>query len=154
MTPEEFRQLIVPITARIANKPIDRALEAELNAAFPADGPAFDALRAACNAAIAAGWMCNREAGGIKFGRVIKPAADTHGFSVDVVEMNDIKGPHHRHPGGEIDLIIPLDAQAKFDGRGAGWLVYGPESAHAPTVMGGKALILYLLPQGAIEFSK
>jgi hypothetical protein len=28
---------------------------------------------AACKAAIADGWMCNREAGGIRYGRVIKP---------------------------------------------------------------------------------
>jgi hypothetical protein len=154
MTPEAFRALIVPIVARVASKPLDQNLEADLNAAFPADGPIFGALRDACNEAIAAGWMCNREAGGIKFGRVIKPTDDTHGFSVDVVEMDDIKGPHHRHPGGEIDMIMPRTTEAKFDGRGAGWLVYGPDTAHAPTVRGGKALILYLLPQGAIEFSK
>jgi hypothetical protein len=98
--------------------------------------------------------MCNREAGGIKFGRVIKPGPDTQGFSVDVVDMQNIKGPHHRHPNGEIDMIMPLDSAAKFDGRGAGWMVYGPDSAHSPTVSDGRALVLYLLPQGAIEFTK
>jgi hypothetical protein len=98
--------------------------------------------------------MCSREAGGIRFGRVIKPGPDTQGFSVDVVEMKDIKGPHHRHPNGEIDMIMPLTPTAKFDGRGAGWMVYGPDSAHSPTVSDGRALVLYLLPQGAIEFTK
>jgi len=34
------------------------------------------------------------------------------------------------------------------------WLVYGPGSAHSPTVAHGRALVLYLLPQGAIEFTK
>jgi len=68
--------------------------------------------------------------------------------------MNDVAGGHHRHPTGEIDLIMPVDPEAKFDGRGAGWLVYGAGSAHRPTVTGGKALVLYLLPQGAIEFTK
>jgi hypothetical protein len=33
-------------------------------------------------------------------------------------------------------------------------MVYGPGTAHRPTVSGGKALILYLLPDGAIEFTK
>jgi len=33
-------------------------------------------------------------------------------------------------------------------------VVYGPGSAHRPTVRGGKALVLYLLPAGAIEFTK
>jgi hypothetical protein len=154
MTPEQFHALITPVTEFVQDKPLDAKLEAELNAAYPAGGPAFKGIVEACNQAIAAGWMCNREAGGIKFGRVIKPGPDTQGFSVDVVEMKDIKGPHHRHPNGEIDMIMPLTPAAKFDGRAAGWLVYGPDSAHSPTVSGGRALVLYLLPQGAIEFTK
>ncbi len=68
--------------------------------------------------------------------------------------MDEVVGPHHRHPNGEIDLIMPLAGDAKFDGRGAGWLVYGPDSSHSPTVSGGRALVLYLLPQGAIEFAR
>ena len=154
MTPEQLLDLIAPITGHIEGKPLDAELQAELNAAWPAGGQAFKGIVDACGKAIEAGWMCNREAGGIKFGRVIKPGAATHGFSVDVVEMKDVKGPHHRHPNGEVDMIMPLDAGAKFDGRGAGWLVYGPGSAHYPTVTGGRALVLYLLPQGAIEFTK
>jgi hypothetical protein len=97
--------------------------------------------------------MCNRSAGGIRFGRVIKPQQQLERYSVDVVEMDSIVGPHHAHPNGEIDMIMPLDPDAKFDGRGAGWLVYPPSSRHSPTVTGGKALVLYLLPEGAIDFS-
>lgn len=154
MNPEQLRDLIAPITRRIHGKPLDKGLETELNEAFPPDGDVFRGLFGACRAAIDAGWMCSREAGGIKFGRVIKPDPALHGYSVDVVEMADIKGPHHRHPNGEIDMIMPLDPAAKFDGRGAGWLVYGAGSAHYPTVTEGKALVLYLLPEGAIEFTK
>jgi hypothetical protein len=98
--------------------------------------------------------MCEREAGGIRYGRVIKPGPHTHGFSVDVVDMPPIVGPHHSHPNGEIDLVLPLETDARFDGRGAGWLVYGPGSSHHPTVSGGRALVLYLLPNGAIEFTR
>ena len=97
--------------------------------------------------------MCKREAGGIQFGRVIKPSDDTHQLSVDVVRMENIKGPHHRHPNGEVDLVLPLTADAKFDGSGRGWKVYAPNSAHHPTVTEGAALVLYLLPGGAIEFT-
>lgn len=43
---------------------------------------------------------------------------------------------------------------ARFDGRPAGWCVYGPGSAHRPTVSGGRALVLYLLPQGQIQFTR
>lgn len=154
MTPERFRELIAPITRRVQGKTLDMKLETELNAAWPANGAAFRSIFEACKQAVASGWMCNREAGGIKFGRVIKPGPETQGFSVDVVDMKDIKGPHHRHPNGEIDMIMPLDPTARFDGRGAGWMVYGPDSAHSPTVSDGRALVLYLLPQGAIEFTK
>ena len=153
MNPERFRELITGITDRIAGKPLDRHLEAELNGSFPAGGPEYQAIFEACRAAIAAGWMCAREAGGIRYGRVIKPEASTGGFSVDVVDMDAVAGPHHRHPNGEIDLVMPLTQHAEFDGRGAGWLVYGPGSAHSPTVSGGRALVLYLLPAGAIEFT-
>ena len=154
MTQAQFTELIAGITRQIHGRPLDESLESDLNRIFPADGTAFRSVVQACRASVAAGWMCNREAGSIKYGRVVKPAEATHGFSVDVVEMQDIAGPHHRHPNGEIDMIMPLTGSAVFDGHGAGWLVYGPGSAHSPTVSSGKALVLYLLPQGAIEFSK
>ena len=77
-----------------------------------------------------------------------------HGFSVDVVDMQNLAGPHHTHPNGEIDLVMPIEGDALFDGRPAGWVVMPPGSAHRPTVSAGRALVLYLLPQGAIEFTK
>lgn len=154
MTPEQFSTLITPITAYIGSRALDTALIADLNSTYPAGGPTFAAVFDACRKAIEAGWMCNREAGGIKYGRVMKPAPETQGFSVDVVDMQDLKGPHHRHPKGEIDMIMPLTEGAMFDGHAAGWFVYGPDTAHHPTVSDGRALVLYLLPEGAIEFTK
>jgi hypothetical protein len=49
---------------------------------------------------------------------------------------------------------MPLTEGAAFDGHGAGWVVYPAGSAHTPVVAGGRALVLYLLPDGAIEFTK
>ena len=43
---------------------------------------------------------------------------------------------------------MPLEGDATFDGRPAGWCVYPPGSAHRPTVAQGRALVLYLLPEG------
>ncbi|MBN8478174.1 MAG: DUF4863 family protein [Burkholderiales bacterium] len=153
MNVETFTGLIANLTARLEGRRVEPALADHLNATAPADGPEVVRVAAACREAIAAGWMCNREAGGIRYGRVIKPGPATHGHSVDVVDMTEVVGPHHRHPAGEIDLVIPVDPTARFDGHGAGWVVYGPGSAHSPTVTGGRALVLYLLPGGAIEFS-
>jgi len=154
MTPEAFTTLVARVTARVAGRPLDASLAGELNEALPPQGTEVAALAAACRDAIRDGWMCNREAAGIRYGRVVKAGPATHGYSVDVVDMDDVVGPHHRHPQGEIDLVMPLDADARFDGHGAGWVVYGPGSAHEPTVSGGRALVLYLLPQGAIEFTR
>jgi len=152
-TPETFSQRISQVTGKIAGRPVDAALADFLEAEFPASGEIFGDIFKLCQEAIAAGWMCAREAGGIRFGRVIKASPATHGFSVDVVEMENVQGPHHRHPKGEIDMIMPLAGGPEFDGHGRGWLVYGPDSAHRPTVAGGRALVLYLLPDGAIEFT-
>jgi hypothetical protein len=151
---DAFVNMIAAVTERIAGKPLDDALEEQLNRSTPPSSEEYGQLFSACCAAIKAGWMCNREGGGIKFGRVIKPGPHTHGFSVDVVDMDNVVGPHHSHPNGEIDLIMPLTPGAKFDGQGAGWRVYGPQSAHRPTVTEGRALVLYLLPEGRIEFTK
>ncbi len=154
MSPEQFASLLAPVIRHIDGKPLDAMLDNDLNRTFPADQETFLNIAAACREAVAAGWMCNREGGGIKYGRVIKPGGATGAFSVDVVDMKDLAGPHHRHPQGEIDMIMPLEGDARFDGRGAGWLVYPPNSAHAPTVTDGRAYILYLLPGGEIDFGK
>ncbi len=151
---QQFQMLISALTAEIARRPLDDGLAHWLNEHHGAGSDSYQRLFDACRASIEAGWMCKYEAGGLRYGRVIKPAPDTHGFSVDVVDMADIAGPHHVHPNGEIDLIMPLTEGARFDGHPAGWCVYGPGSAHRPTVSDGRALVLYLLPQGAIEFTK
>jgi hypothetical protein len=153
-SPETLRAQIAALTAQLAGRPLDAALDAWLNEEHGSRSPSFAALKAACQAGVAAGWLCEREGGGIRYGRIFKPAADLHGFSVDVVDMCDIAGPHHAHPKGEIDLVMPLEGDALFDGRPAGWLVCPPGSAHRPTVSNGRALVLYLLPEGQIQFTR
>jgi Domain of unknown function (DUF4863) len=154
MTAEVFRQLIVEITTPLRGRALDADLEHWLNSHHGPDSATYRALKQACVNGVAAGWMCDREHAGIRYGRVIKPADDVHRFSVDVVDMDDCAGGHHVHPTGEIDLVMPLTGDARFDGHGAGWCVYPPGSAHVPTVAGGRALVLYLLPEGQIQFTR
>lgn len=151
---QAFNEAIVTITARIAGRKLDAELRAFLYENFPPGGEAFDDLADLCRQGIDEGWLCDREHGGIKFGRILKPSPETNGFSVDVVEMNDIAGPYHGHPNGEIDMVIAETTGAKFDGQGQGWLVYDKHSEHYPTVSGGKAIVLYLLPNGEIDFTR
>jgi len=154
MTKNDFEALLTPLFDRIRDSPLDTSLEKDLTEAFPVDGRWCQSILAACRQGDADGWICERQAAGIRYGRVIKPSPDTNGFSVDVVQMREIAGPHHVHPNGEIDLILPIEGRATFDEHPAGWLVYGPGSRHTPTVAGGCAYILYLLPAGAIDFTR
>jgi hypothetical protein len=152
--PVGFVELIATITGRVAGQPLTPALAETLAAEFPPEGAVFTGLRDLCVQGCAEGWLCAREAGGIRFGRPVKPSEATHGFSVDVVEMDEIVGPRHAHPNGEIDMVMPLEGPAEFYGTPCGWKVYEASSAHYPTATGGKALVLYLLPGGAIEFTR
>jgi len=154
MTLEQFHDLIVPITRAMAGRPVDHGLESWLNVEHGPETATPQRFQEACKAGIAAGWMCAQGAEGRRFGRVIQPTPATQDFSVDVVQIRNAHGPHHSHPNGEILLILPQSPAARFDARGLGWKVYPPGSAHYPTVTGGEAIVVYLLPGGAIAFTK
>jgi hypothetical protein len=154
MSPTEMRARVAQLTELIAGRALDDQLDVWLNREHGVGSATYEGLRQACVDGVTAGWLCDREGAGIRYGRIFKPAPDLHGFSVDVVDMTDIAGPHHTHPLGEIDLILPMDGAATFDDRAAGWLVCPAGSAHRPTVAAGRALVLYLLPEGRIEFTR
>lgn len=151
---EQFQQLVRSITQAIAGRALDDGLQGWLQAHYGPGSTWYRDIQAAVEDGIRAGWLCRQEAGGIRYGRVVKPSPETAQFSVDVVDMDDCVGPHHVHPTGEIDLVLPVTAGARFDGTAAGWKVYPPGSAHCPTVTEGRARVLYLLPEGRIEFTR
>lgn len=153
MSEVRFHELTRKVTQSIRGKPLDKALQFYLNENIDPNSALFKELKAVCRQGVDEKWLANREQQGIRFGRVVKPSEQTAGYSVDVVDMRNIEGPRHTHPKGEIDMIMPMDKTAKFDGVGEGWLVLEPGSAHRPTVTQGRAIILYLLPDGEIDFS-
>jgi hypothetical protein len=150
---QDFNRQASAIARAIGDRPLDAALEAWLNATYPPDGKPFRALAELIREGAEEGWLCQREAGGIRFSRPIKPGQAAGRFSVDVVYMDNVKGPHHVHTTGEIGMIVPVKGEAAFDGKGEGWYVYEPGSAHSPTVTGGAAYVMYYLPDGAIAFT-
>ena len=153
MNIEELKSLLKPVTELVSASIIDQNLEASLNAEFPPESATFTSVEDACHAAISEGWMCSEGSAGRRFGRVVEPTKETGMLSIDVVELANIIGPHHRHPSGEICMVMPVSDDALFDGKGRGWCVYEPGSSHRPTVTNGKALVLYMLPHGKIEFT-
>lgn len=126
---------------------------AELERRFPAGGSEAQVLRQELLSLLAAGKICDRGELPMRWGRVSKATPESLDFSIDVVEMNG-PGPRHRHPRGEVNFCIASDGAPTFDGQEPGWVVFAPDSVHVPTVEGGMMLIVYLLPQGAMELLK
>lgn len=153
MNVDQFQELLRPVTDFVSGRAVDPALAGELDRRFPHDGDTFKAIEKACHEAIADGWMCAQGGDGRRFGRVIEPSEANGKLSVDVVDLENIVGPHHRHPTGEICMIMPITEGARFDGMERGWCVFEPGSDHRPTVTDGEALVLYMLPGGEIEFT-
>jgi len=121
-----------------------------LAAQFPADGEAWQRVKALFREGREAGWLCDRENAGVRFSRVQK-ATTPGAFAVDAVHMSS-PGPGHTHGNGEIDLCFAVSGDPRFDGQPEGFVVYPPGSWHVPTVSGGVMDILYFLPDGAITF--
>lgn len=129
--------------------PADPRAAEKLEAALPLHSEKVRRVRTLVREGVSAGWLCDRENGGVRFSRVRKAG---HGeLSIDAVHMAG-PGAAHTHPQGEIDLCFAVSEGARFDGRAEGWTVYAPMSWHVPTVEGGAMDILYFLPSGAIEF--
>ena len=149
MTKAQFVELLRPLAQALQGLDVDAAdAAAVVERAAPFAGALVGAVRTAALANVDSEWLLPKAQGGIRFGRVAK---ELLGFSVDAVLM-DVPGPKHRHGNGEIDLCFTTKGEPRFDGKPAGWVVYGNGSVHVPTVRGGEMLILYFLPGGAIEF--
>jgi hypothetical protein len=149
----EFVDLIGAIAVAIGQKPLDSRLEAWLNGEYSPQSSLFQRLACLLAEGVDEGWICRHKAEGVSFGRLIDPGGAAGRFSVDVVLMGAVAGPHHLHPNGEIGMIVPVSGEPNFDGFPKGWYVCGPGSDHFPTVAGGSAYVLYLPPDGAIEFT-
>lgn len=148
MSSDRLLRALDPILKTLQS--LDLADPASAKAHLDQENPLSDleAVRRLAMEGMEEGWLLPHESGSVRYGRLAK---DCSGWSIDAVLMSG-PGPLHRHPAGEVDLLMTLEGEAEFDGHPEGWCVYGPDSTHVPTVTGGKMLILYFLPGGAIEF--
>ena len=148
-----FLEALRPVLDRVADSPLDETLADDLNRRFPVGGPVWNALAESCEEGIREGWMGLEGDEKRLGGRVVEPGLETRGLSVDLVQITDLAGPHHRHPRGEVCAVLPVSAGATFDGHGAGWAVYPPGSDHVPTGENGCVRVLFFLPGGEIEYT-
>lgn len=125
---------------------------AELTARLDPASPEGQRLSEALVGLLEEGKVADRGAPPVRYSRAAKASEETGAFSIDVVDMTG-PGPRHRHPNGEVNWCVALEGTPTFDGHAPGWVVEPPGSEHVPTVSGGRMLIVYLLPEGAIEFA-
>lgn len=155
MTPRQrsLVTLLSPVIDCLSGAPWDAGLARRLNDLFPPDGDLFRALETLCDEGIDQGWMGLQGEPRRKGARVVEPCPETRDLSVDVVQLQDFAGPHHRHPGGEVCAVFPQRPEGRFDERARGWAVYPPGSDHVPAASGGRVRVLFMLPGGRIDYS-
>lgn len=112
------------------------------------------------------GWVATTPIDGSKYrrSRIINPCAETRYFSITTVYMDSsepYRGQYHQHPYGEINCVIPIDADgqgehAELTGmqgwQGAGWTSPGPGTHHYPEVRNGALIALFFLPARRISY--
>jgi 2-hydroxylaminobenzoate mutase len=150
----ETLTLAYRILKDIGDRPFDAELEFRLNRYFGPCSGTYEALARLLKLGTEEGWVAYApvEGAGYHRGRIAEPASETAGMSIESALLCNVKGQYHCHTRGEIDMIIPIDSSAQFCGHGAGWMVYPLLSEHYPTVTGGKALFMFFLPNGEIEY--
>jgi hypothetical protein len=151
-TPEALKDALLPLCRTVAALDLSdpAAAEAALEKEHPFRG--LGALEAMMKAAQAEGWLTPKRATpDLTFGRLAKATPETSDLSIDVVDMGGAGG-EHVHPNGEVSLCFVQEGDPRFVGRPAGWVVVPPGSRHVPEVTGGRMLIAYFLPSGAIQF--
>lgn len=151
-TPDEILAALAPICRKVATLDLTDPAQAEAALEAEVSTEALAEIGALLEAAFQAGWLCPKNGGaGVSFGRVAKATEATAFVSIDAVEM---EGPalEHIHPKGEVSLCFARSGDPRFEGRPAGFVVMPPGSRHVPTVTGGRMLIVYFLPDGAMEW--
>ncbi len=152
-TKEELVAALAPFARRIVElglaDPV--GLQARLNAEHPVTS--LPQVRALLLAARDEGWLTPKVASPtLTFGRVSKPSPELAGCSLDAVDMSGA-GAEHVHPNGEVSLCFATEGDPRFLGFPEGWVAVGPGSRHVPEVTGGRMVIVYFLPEGAMVWT-
>lgn len=147
-----IRDQLRPLTKWLNGRKLNKQLSRDLGRRFPMSDPNIVKLLNSLREGFGAGRLGKRVDPKTVYQHIADAAAEHSQYSIDAVVLTNVKGGRHRHPRGEIDLVIPLQDEARFDGKGEGWLVYPPNSRHSPTVTGGSAIVLFLLPNGEMAF--
>ncbi|MET3935637.1 DUF4863 family protein [Arthrobacter sp. OAP107] len=151
----------IPFLDEVKNRTAGGELETWLNQNYGPGTPLFEDLSRMITEGVRDGWAANIEVDGPNYrrSRLADPSDVLNYFSITAVYMNSVepyRGDYHQHPYGELNLVVPLDPQAKLAGpngwSGPGWTAPGPGSHHYPEVKGGALIALFFLPAGRISY--
>ncbi|OMQ22891.1 DUF4863 family protein [Serratia oryzae] len=150
---KEFLDVVHRVCDAIRGMPLDNELAEYLNMHYGPNTGTYQTLSRLLRLGVEEGWVAYVEIEGPSYrrGRLAEIGFNTAGMSIESGLLCNVKGQYHSHTKGEINMIIPLESGANFCGTTAGWRVFEPMSEHFPTVE-GKALIMFFLPDGAIEY--
>lgn len=169
----QARDRLIEISANflheIRNMTAGPAAESWLNATHGPGTAVYDQLAALVKQGVDEGWAANVEVDGPRYRRSLIHEADarTQHFSITAVYMDSsgnaqgnpqgaLRGQYHSHPYGELNMVVPLSAEAAIAGPNgwchAGWTAPAPGSHHYPEVRGGALIALFFLPAGRISY--
>lgn len=151
----------IPFLTEVKNRTAGGELEAWLNQNYGPGTELYEDLARMITEGVRDGWAANIEIEGPSYrrSRIAEPSDVLNYFSITAVYMNSVepfRGQYHQHPYGELNLVVPLDPDAKLMGpngwSGAGWTAPGPGSHHYPESKGGAVIALFFLPAGRISY--
>jgi hypothetical protein len=157
----ELIERSIPFLDEIKNRTAGTELETWLNATHGRGTALYEDLARMITEGVKDGWAANVEVDGPKYrrSRLAGPSELLSYFSITAVYMNSVepyRGQYHQHPYGELNIVVPLDPEAKLMGphgwSGAGWTAPAPGSHHYPEVKGGALIALFYLPAGRISY--
>ena len=158
---QELIDRTIPFLEEVKNRPMGAELEVRLNGTYKPGSALYDDLARMVRDGVRDGWAADVEVDGPKYrrGRLAEPSRELNYFSVAAVYMESIepyRGQYHQHPYGELNLVVPLDEDAKLMGprgwSGPGWTAPEAGSHHYPEVKGGALIALFFLPAGRISY--
>ena len=81
-----LHQHISTLSTHLVGKVLNHELQDWLNLKHGVGSNTYREIEQSCRNGVTEGWLCQHEAGGVHYGRIFKPGAQLHGFSVDVVD--------------------------------------------------------------------
>jgi Domain of unknown function (DUF4863) len=171
---EQLIEKSIAFLAQVKDKTPNADIERWLNEKYGPGSELYEELARLIKQGVEEGWAANIEISGPHYrrSRLLEPSERTHYFSLTAVYMDSragripasrkpdpddvFRGDYHLHPYGELNLVVPLDADAKLMGplgwRGAGWTAPAPGSHHYPEAKGGALIAYFFLPAGRISY--